>query len=361
MVPATNLGVSGNFTIECFAYVTSEAYGPVFTSDDENIRVALDYDGYNQYVHYNNNDTTPVPANKWVHFAIVRTDGTCELYIDGVNSASWVASFDSQLWIGSSSNSWSFSDGISNLRVSDYARYTQSFTPSLPLTADSGTTLLLTDGFYGPAAEDVYTDGSPAIATRSVLYRPASAYPIISGFSSTSYLTVDTNNLFGTNGEFTIECFAYIDSSTNGRIFGDFGETANIDYNGTEIDYRCGYIDDFNLLDKWTHFAIVWDGTTHRVYFDGFWYDTYTGYPYGGPLYIGCLEGTAFSNGRISGFRISNYARYDGDFPPTLPMIEDDGTTLLITDSIANSLIESPNTKPQVTREFINYVRYYWD
>jgi len=87
--------------------------------------------------------------NTWYHIAMVRNGGTITNYVNGVSVGSYASSdvFNfSILGIGNytSSSSYPFYGGITNVRVTTSAVYTSNFTPSTaPLPALSGTGLLL--------------------------------------------------------------------------------------------------------------------------------------------------------------------------------------------------------------------------
>jgi hypothetical protein len=165
----TNLGRTGNFTIECFVYVTSEIHG--YASYAPNI----EFDYPNVETSFLNSFDISSFVNKWAHFAIINIGGTISLSIDGVirQTTTLPPGNQANMYIGSDAGSDSFNGKLSNLRVSNIARYTTNFTPSFPLTLDANTTLLLTDGFYGPAAGDVITDGAPTFTNEVIDYIPA--------------------------------------------------------------------------------------------------------------------------------------------------------------------------------------------
>jgi hypothetical protein len=168
-IPGTNLGTF-NRTIECFVFVTPDTIG--FAVYYGTVDIEVNYP--NVQIGSNNSFDISSLANKWVHFALIRIDGAISLYIDGVVRQTTITQSNlTSLYIGSDSGSDPFTGKLSNLRVSNIARYTTNFTPSFPLVLDANTTLLLTDGFYGPAAGDVTTFGAPTFTNEVIDYIPA--------------------------------------------------------------------------------------------------------------------------------------------------------------------------------------------
>jgi hypothetical protein len=165
-----NTGISGNFTIECFVFVTAETIGvAVYYAST---RIQFNYPNVVTGGQNNTFNISPL-VNKWAHFAIINIGGTISFSIDGIIHPTTTVPGLSSLTIGGDYSDDTLSGKLSNLRVSNIARYTTNFTPSFPLTLDANTTLLLTDGFYGPAAEDVITYGAPTFTNEVIDYNPA--------------------------------------------------------------------------------------------------------------------------------------------------------------------------------------------
>jgi hypothetical protein len=140
-VPTSGLGMSGNFTVECFAFIPdTESNLGIFVTGGVGIGV------YGGFIFQNNVSVSKTNyVNKWTHIAIVSVSGTQYIYVDGEQFGSYSYTIDSTLYIGADGD-YNFTNGkISNFRVSDVARYTQNFTPELPLVSDANTTLLITD------------------------------------------------------------------------------------------------------------------------------------------------------------------------------------------------------------------------
>ena len=87
-------------------------------------------------------------GNEWVHFALVRSSGSCQIYINGTASGS-SATYSDNLTstariVGDSVNtSFDYYGYISNLRETHTAVYTSNFTaPTAPFAAITGTKIL---------------------------------------------------------------------------------------------------------------------------------------------------------------------------------------------------------------------------
>ena len=91
-------------------------------------------------------------------------------------------------------------------------------------------------------------------------------------------------------------------------------------------------------IGTWTHVALVCQGTTWKLYFNGTIYGTYSGSSSdktytGGGTGGGQLGGRNDMNGcgYLSNYRLSTVARYTANFtPPTAPFINDASTAMLV-------------------------------
>ena len=170
-VPTANLGMGGDFTVECFAFIPETSYIVVFASRDWGIYINA------QYIRWYTDFVLKAPyVGKWTHLAMVRDSGVDYMYVDGVNVGNYAQPIGGTLYIGyGDEDDVPFTNGkISNFRVSNFARYNQNFTPSFPLTADGNTTLLLTDSLTNdvPGGAVVTTVDSVSIAPESISYTP---------------------------------------------------------------------------------------------------------------------------------------------------------------------------------------------
>jgi hypothetical protein len=149
---------SGDFTIECWHYLTSRAtsYPSLFTNYNSFTTGAFGIfagHGSSTTTQYQiaHNGTFPalnagtIAYNTWVHLAVVRSSGTITLYINGVSVGSFASSVNlpgvgSNSYIGTSGDA--LSTGLINGYLSNFrvvvgkAVYTNNFTvPTSPLQA----------------------------------------------------------------------------------------------------------------------------------------------------------------------------------------------------------------------------------
>jgi hypothetical protein len=164
------LELSGDFTVESFVYVTASIDNYLVALGGVRISFSQ-YPNINVWGFGNNFDISPW-VDRWVHIAVIYTSGTLLLAIDGriKTQTTSAVGLDDIMYIGYDDPA--FVGKFSNLRVSKIARYTADFTPSLQLTLDEDTTLLLTNGFYGPAAGDVNIEGEPTTTYEAISYTP---------------------------------------------------------------------------------------------------------------------------------------------------------------------------------------------
>jgi hypothetical protein len=355
-VPTADVGMTGDFfTVECFVFIPSEGIKGIFGATTWGIAVNSDNIVWNTF------SIPKAPyVNKWSHIAAVYTNefDSTVVYIDGVNVGTYGGgTINPTLYIGADGDGSFLTNGkISNFRVSNYERYNGDFTPSLPLTADANTTLLLTNSLTNdiPGAP-VETIGNLTLTSEVISYIPYLPwYGVISGFLETSYLTVPTADVGMTGALFTVECFAFIPETPGIGAFGS-GELG-IYFTQLYIRWYADFVLKEPYVNKWTHLAVVRNGGENYVYVDGVQVGSYI-QPIGPDLLIGGGTGSSgvFTNGKISNFRVSNIARYDEDFTPQLPLVSDANTTLLITDSLSSVTTVG---NPIIASELIFYTPY---
>jgi len=183
-------------------------------------------------------------ANTWNHFAVVRTSGTCQIYINGVASGS-SANYSNDLTsttrrIGQNASGLNTYTGyISNLREVTSALYSGTFTPSTtPLTAVSGTTLLTcqSNRFIDNStnAYAITVSGTPSVQ-RFNPFGTSSAYStsVIGGSGyfdgDGDYLTAASTTAFdiASGTDFTFSCWVYFTSNpNNGTVKYIFDQTS---------------------------------------------------------------------------------------------------------------------------------------
>ena len=306
----------------------------------------------------------------WYHLAASRQSGVTKLFKNGVliTSASDSHNYPTnRIVIGASGGlTVPFNGYLDDLRISQFARYTSTFTPptaALPTTASSTpadpyygyTSLLLhMDGTSGstnfvdsgPSALAVTAAANAQISTTQVKYGSASGYFDGTGDS----LTIPANTALALGaGDYTIEGWFYsLTSGTSLRGMIDF-RTAATGTNGLMLRENDGgflvYLNSGTLLstttgrvaNQWQHIALVRKGTAVTLYVDGVSRATATSST---TLTDNVLRISGFVdtqsnlytyNGYMDEIRITKYARYQSSFtPPTQahPNIYNPYTTL---------------------------------
>jgi hypothetical protein len=317
---------SGNFTIECWVYLTAAAASETTVGSSANyytvgfngnfvFRIGTtnlwrSFDGQSNQATIDGTFTWS--TGQWYHMAWVRNSGTVTVYRNGISLGS-VA--DSKT-LSDSTNGYgiaatrqggtytSLVNGvISNLRiVVGTALYTSAFTPPIaPLTNISGTSLLTcqsstfidnsTNAFTITATGNVQPVASPTPFPAKVdqtTLNSAYSTSLVGGSAyfdgSGDYLTLPANAAFNFNtGDFTLETWLYMPNfSTFQEIFsqgsgnfqgiGVYVTTAgriNLDL-GNGSSWYVSLLSASSLkTNSWTHLAIVRQSTTYTIYLNG--------------------------------------------------------------------------------------------
>ena len=154
---STTLDLDGNFTIECWIYLTATAadYQMLLGNSISNTGAYLSIGSTKIYFQFGATGLTQAeityttPTNTWIHLTCVRNSGTVSIYVDGVSKTvtnnSQAGTFSPRYVGVGYSSSYTFPGYISNLRIlKGIALYTSNFTPSQTnLKAISNTSLLL--------------------------------------------------------------------------------------------------------------------------------------------------------------------------------------------------------------------------
>jgi len=378
LATATALG-TGNVTVEFWFYptdVSATYYGLYDGRTAANTNTGLGIFQYGQTIEiYGNGLKVSTAANAftgntWTHFAVVRTSGTCQIYINGVasgSSASYADNFTSTTRTIASNVSTAnvYAGYISNLREVTSALYSSTFTPSTtPLTAISGTTLLTcqSNRFIDNSANNYAITFSIAYPTvqRFNPFGTATAYStaVIGGsgyFDGTGdYLSTPNSSsfAFGT-GNFTVE-FWYRGTDTGGGFGLTTGGSTGywqLNLSGSTM-YWQNDVGVSNLLsvsaspilnDAWNHVAVVRNSTALTIYFNGVSVtstsDTTNYSGTGGNLQLGLDSNVNYITGYIADYRIvKGTAVYTANFtPPTAPLTAITNTSLLL--SMTNGAI----------------------
>ena len=194
---------------------------------------------------YESSDAT---ANVWHHYAVVRNGNTVKMYRDGVQTLSQshtgtIGGVDPTYFGGAQPQSAHYDKGkISNFRVvKGTALYTGTFTPpTAPLTAISGTSLLL----FQESSGSTLSDGS----SNNVTITKGSGHTILTNDGPTyGGITTPTTPLTAvTNTELLTLTESEPNNITNGSYY--FASTSNHHLrSGTSSDFTLGTNNDYTV------------------------------------------------------------------------------------------------------------------
>jgi len=356
---------TGNFTIECWVYMTaassaedgifqiSTTIGGLAATQSNTITLQTNGSVYRSYA----NDTstafsTAVITNKWVHLALVRSSTSLNLFVNGVKDATTIS--DSRNYSGTYlaiggyySTSYLWVGNISDFRLyKGVAKYTSNFV--VPATSPD----ILPDtpsGVSGGSKLAKVTDGA-------VSFDGTGDY-LLSGASS--------DYSFGT-GNFTIEGYIYPNSASGTQGIMGIGNAVSpacqIFYNVSNSQKVRFNVTDGTAIEStgtapakaWSHFAVVREGTGSnetKIYINGKLEAqgtistnlTETTLQIGRP---NTSSGTEYFNGVVSNFRVlKGTALYTSNFtPPTAPLTNVTNTKLLCCQS--NTSVTTASVTP---------------
>ena len=350
---------------------------------------------------YNHNGSIDIEAadktwpgvNQWVHMAFVRYNGVISIYINGesvklkTNSGGngSFANNTGDVRIGDYNGGNNYSGYMDEIRISNSARYTATFTPETSAYNDDRDTPFLmhmdggilideTTGFATGAGEGIYAYNA---AVNAIFYEPATPnLPLatnksIVNFPGNGYLGMPNSAdfEFGT-GDFTIECWMYLTKDQDNRSL--FGTDASGSNSGCQIEFVSAdehiATYDYDLegnwnevtksnkpipLGKWIHFAYVRESLAFYLYIDGVRQSS-TGFTSSNA--VGHSSGPYWGKHRnnssrylddvyLDQMRISNNARYSVNFtPPTAPFTADANTLSLIQSDWSEGSIGSDHS-----------------
>ena len=352
----TALG-SGAFTIELWIYPTSvpNAQNAIYsngTTDASSTCVLSILSGRTLSFYSNGvsgTSTATVPLNAWSHVAAVRSGTTVTIYLNGVSVATVtisnnISSTAVQVGRGFGGILNTFIGYYSGLRtLVGTALYTQSFAPPVaPLTNVTNTSLLLnyTNGaiFDNTAKNVLETVGNAQISTTQSKWGGSS----MAFDGNGDYLSISNTPLLQLgSSDWTIECWAYINSTT--------GDQRPISQNNSNYEfaffmssggamsaasYQSGGSTNFNIsmgtlsAGQWYHLAASRSGSTVRAFVNGVLQNsaTYSGTidarTGGWRLGASYVPGDYF-NGYLNDVRITKYARYITNFTPPTSQLQD--------------------------------------
>lgn len=200
----------GNITVNYPVPVPLNSNGNFGTITSLGYNVGITYVGYStSYLSWN---PATAPVDTWTHIALVRINGICRLYADGVtvlnfsNNVDLGASHIVTIGTGAHNLGENFPGYIDEVRISSSGIYNGDFSPpTSPLTDDSSLLLLHFDGNMTDSSSHSLTVGGTATTTAS-----ESKFGGSSIDTSSSYAEIGSNALFGFGtGDFTIEMWIY--------------------------------------------------------------------------------------------------------------------------------------------------------
>jgi hypothetical protein len=384
---------AGNFTIECWAYFTTNTagYQPLLsncgTADGQGWGLILET--ANQLSFYMSSGTSWTynivsayvpPVNTWVHIAIVRNGATLTMYANGISvgtfaiGAATLPSPTNNFYLGYypyfPGGARSFTGYISNTRlVKGTAIYTANFTPpTTALTAVANTSLLtLQDNRVKDNSTNVYALTAIGILSTQAFtpYTPSTYSSVSNGGSvyfdgvGDSMVTSVVAGLSVGTTNFTLEWFMYPNNSQPAsviRLLGNLSTsfTANgwcVGMNGSTLAvYNYNYSSVATPMftttitpGVWTHVALTRSGSSWYLFVNGVQVGTITStisFDNGtsGYLVAGSSGVTGeYWAGYISNLRlVKGTALYTAPFtPPTAPLTAIANTQLLLSGTNA--------------------------
>jgi len=278
---------NGDFTVEFWFNPTQAKNTSLFTKRASNASfspIMVQWTSGNQLIAYcsttgsswgmASTTSATYPLNAWVHVAFVRYSNNLYLYVNGVSAVTAVAitsavmTNTSAFVIGAddSAGSLGYAGYISNMRVvKGTAVYTSAFTPpTAPLTAVTNTQLL-TVQTNAPSQNNTFLDSSTNnfTITRNGNTSQGTFTPYGSNWSGYFDGTGDNLTLspgaafaFGT-GDFTVECFAYINSFPSNPNSVYFVDARNSGQTGTWTFLTSGDGTSPTRLDWYTGSALI--------------------------------------------------------------------------------------------------------
>lgn len=295
---------TGDFTIEGWVYRTAlsgsfggiydgifsiQGYGTGWNDGGQGMGIGCGNIHTPAFPSGGKNFSSSVPLNQWTHIAVTRSSGTFRVFLNGVQ----VVTFTDTSAIGNGSVGFpvlgQFDNGrfyltgyISNFRVvTGTVLYTANFTPpTAPLTAISGTSLLLLTNNYSivnstPTPLPVTIFDNTTISTAQY---PTGMTSSIYFDGTGDYLTIPNGGQFqfGT-GNFTVEWWQYqTGSKLYPRVFSVGGypsasvavslESGSIYYwaNGALTLRSYG-----TIINTWVHFAISRSSNVTKIFKNG--------------------------------------------------------------------------------------------
>ena len=308
--------------------------------------------------------SSPITINTWQHVALVKDGDDYEIFVAGSSVATATSSVSDTLFadlrIGNDTSDQGFEGYIDEIRISNSARYTGTYTPSTTaFTADSNTLLLVNCDGANDGTTFSDSSGRPRntitangdVANTRVVRKIGDSSIKFDGTGD--YLSIPASSDFDPGTNFTAECwFRYTaddeggimgtqdSSGYNGWFFRITNTTDTLDFNnygssgGAEAQVTSGTLS--WSVGTWYHIAVVKDGNDYEIFRDGTSVATATdssSLTSGGALFIGKDYNVDYTNCYMDEIRISNSARYTSSFTPQTTEFTADANTMLLIHS----------------------------
>ena len=390
----SSISLANDFTMEFWIYRTGSGNDYMVCVGNTNSTAGMEvYIGSNggQFNFYHNgywriSSTSSIPAvNEWSHIAVVRNSGTVTMYLNGTSlgTYSMTDTISGEVYVNAELYNSSVASGgdgyMRDVRIVDgTAIYTSNFTPPTEkLSEVSGTEILLCNLPYIADSSSnnlaLTITGTPETQPftpyDSQEYSASSHLGSASFDGSGDYLSManDTSLVLGT-GEFTVECWIYMNS---------LSRTVFIDkYNGTASSWQLQYRD-YNSVNHiafstqaghyattpsneikantWNHVAVVRDSSNNlKIYINGVEKGSSSGFTQDlsatSQLNIGVQthsSAAGYMNGNIADARIvKGTAVYTSAFtPPTAPLTAITNTSLLLQSTDASIIDKAQGSR----------------
>ena len=318
--------------------------------------------------------STAVTTNTWYHFAVVRISNVVTVYVNGVGGTptACAQNFTDTSYvptIGRYTHSASqyFGGYITNLRVlKGTGLYTANFTPPKSSILDpiTNTSLLLQCANSTTATVDsspnqftVTNNGAVTYSAPGISYLNSNLGSILFN-GSNQYLTVPNNAALQLPGDFTIELWVFIPSTTgsnqvilskwngSGYIIYYDNVAGKLMFAGTAGSITQSTSFSFN---QWIHIAITRSGNVYSMYVNGVASGTFTSSS------AATDSGTALEIGR----NVGNSSNYLSGYVSNLRIIK--GTALYTANFTPPTRLLQPITNTQLLLQVANSAAYITD
>jgi Concanavalin A-like lectin/glucanases superfamily len=340
---SVNVG-TGDFTIEGWFYTSSFSAAPCLAdfraaATNSPILIEVNTSGFlNVLTGSTRTSTVAMVLNQWNHWAVCRTSGTFELYVNGQRGLSVTDTFNftspnTTSKLGQNlSNTSNINGYVSGFRIIKGTALYNAATytiPTAPPTAITNTSLLLNftnAGIYDATSKnDLETVGNAQISTTQSKWGGSSMS--FDGTGDWLLIPDQPPQRIGT-GNFTVEMWVYRNSSGTyglaGKGTGTTGWLVSLNSsNQVVFTYGSSTITSSGTVSAttWTHIAVVREGTSTnqtKIYISGTNDGTgtvSTDFNQTNSMYIGAdRTGGSAANAYVQDVRITNYARYTSNF-----------------------------------------------